>query len=250
MPASFRDRLKSGETLIGTLVTLASLETAEILAGAGFDWLFIDLEHSPLAPLDAQAVLQAVGGRAECILRVPLGDEIWIKKALDTGAAGVIVPMVNTAEEARRVVRLCKYPPQGTRSVGIGRAHGYGPGFGEYLERANRETAVIVQIEHASAVANVEAILAVEGIDALFVGPYDLSASMGRIGQVEHPEVQAAIGRVRLACQASGMPLGIFSAGAERAKAYAAQGFRLIAAGADASMLAGAARQVARELRG
>jgi 2-keto-3-deoxy-L-rhamnonate aldolase RhmA len=250
MTATFRDRLKNGETLIGTLISLSSLETAEILAGAGFDWLFIDLEHSPLGPLEAQALLQAVGGRAECILRLPLADEIWIKKALDTGAAGVIAPMVNTAEEARRVVRLCKYPPQGTRSVGIGRAHAYGPGLGEYLERANRETAVIVQIEHASAVANVEAILAVEGIDALFVGPYDLSASMGRMGEVEHPEVQAAIDRVRVACQASGMPLGIFTAGAERAKAYAAQGYGLIAAGGDTLMLAQAARQVLSVLRG
>ena len=111
---------------MGTLITLSSLETAEIMAKAGFDWLFVDMEHSTLGPPQVQAILQCVGERADCILRVPLNDEIWIKKALDTGAAGILVPQVNTSEEARRAVRYSKYPLQGSRSVGMGRAHGYG----------------------------------------------------------------------------------------------------------------------------
>jgi 2-keto-3-deoxy-L-rhamnonate aldolase RhmA len=252
MPPSLKDRLTAGETLFGTLLSLASLETAEILAVAGFDWLFVDLEHSPLGPREVQAVLQAIAGRVDCLLRVPLADEIWLKKALDSGAAGVIVPQVNTAEQARQVVRWCKYPPQGTRSVGLGRAQGYGADLQPYLERANRETLVVAQIEHAQAVENIDAILEVDGLDALFVGPYDLSASLGphTVGQVDHPEVQAAIARVNRACRACGMPLGIFTAGAQRARAYAAEGFRLIATGADTLLLAQAARKLLDDLHG
>jgi len=122
----FRTRLKRGDLLAGTLVSLPSPEIAEILAEAGFDWLFVDLEHSTLDVRSAQTVLQAVGGRVDCLLRVPLNDEIWIKKALDTGAAGIIVPQVNSADDARRAVRYSKYPPQGARSAGMARAHGYG----------------------------------------------------------------------------------------------------------------------------
>jgi 2-dehydro-3-deoxyglucarate aldolase/4-hydroxy-2-oxoheptanedioate aldolase len=250
MPPSLKTKLQSGAPLFGTLVTLPSLETAEILAEAGYDWLFVDLEHSPMDPSHAQAVLQAVAGRVPCLVRVALNDEIWIKKVLDTGAAGIIVPQVNTAEAAERVVRFSKYPPQGARSAGVSRAHGFGAHLQEYLDQANRETVVVVQIEHAQAVENIDAILAVAGLDALFVGPYDLSASMGRMGQVESPEVQAAITRVRLACQARGMPLGIFSAAAARAKAYAAEGYRLVAAGSDTLMLVQSTREMLSLLRG
>jgi 2-dehydro-3-deoxyglucarate aldolase len=250
MHPSIKARLTAGETLFGTLLSLASLETAEILAGAGFDWLFVDLEHSQLGPREAQALLQAAAGRVDCLLRLPLADEIWIKKALDSGAAGVIVPQVSTAELARQAVRWCKYPPRGTRSVGLGRAQGYGAGLQAYLDRANQETVVVAQIETAQAVENVAAILEVDGLDALFVGPYDLSASLGYMGLVDHPEVQAAIARVRRACQERGMPLGIFTAGAERARAYAAEGFRLIAAGADTLLLSQAAGKLLEDLRG
>jgi 2-keto-3-deoxy-L-rhamnonate aldolase RhmA len=250
MKEPFRSRLKKNETLLGTLVSLASLESVEILAEAGFDWFFVDLEHSPLGPREAQAILQVAGERVDCILRVPLNDEIWIKKALDTGAAGVMVPQVNSAEEARRAVRFSKYPPQGTRSLGASRAHGYGPRLQEYIERANTETAVIVQIEHIDAVRNLEAIILTQGIDGVLVGPYDLSASMGHIGQIENVEVQAAIAHVRQVCLESGMPLGIFAATAERARGYLQEGYRMIAASGDILMLTSAARQVVDQLRG
>ena len=250
MKEPFRNRLKNRETLIGTLVSLASLESAEILAEAGFDWFFVDLEHSPIGPREAQAILQVTGERADCILRVPLNDEIWIKKALDTGAAGVMVPQVNSAEEARRAVRFSKYPLQGGRSLGAARAHGYGTRLQDYAERANSETAVIVQIEHIDAVRNVEAIIATEGIDGVLVGPYDLSASMGHIGQIENAEVQAAIAHVRQVCLEKGMPLGVFAATAERAQGYLKQGYTLIAASGDILMLTHAARQVVDQLRG
>lgn len=193
---SLRSQIKSNQLLFGTLITLSSLEVAEILARAGFDWFFIDMEHSSLGVREAQAVLQAVSGQVECLLRIPLNDEIWMKKALDTGAAGVIVPQVNTADEATRVVRWAKYPPRGRRSVGLARAQAYGAGLEEAIRRADEETAIVIQIETVEAVSNISSLLEVDGIDAVLIGPYDLSASMGRIGEVDHPEVQEAIRRV------------------------------------------------------
>ncbi|HVN54943.1 MAG TPA: aldolase/citrate lyase family protein [Anaerolineaceae bacterium] len=247
---SFRRRLKQGVPLIGTLVTLPVVEVAEILIGAGFDWLFVDLEHSPLDVRDAQAILQAVDREVDCILRVPLNDEVWIKKALDTGAAGIIVPQVNSAEEARRAVRFSKYPPQGMRSVGLARVHGYEPRLGEYVARANAETAVIVQVEHTAAVQNAAEIAAVVGVDALLVGPYDLSASMGKIGQVEDAEVQAAVERVRRVCLEVEMPLGIYTVSPEVARRYVEQGYRLVVVSSDMLMLARAAGEVVRGVKG
>ncbi len=249
MKETFRVRLKKGEPLLGTLVSLPSPEVAEILMDAGFDWFFVDLEHSPLEIREVQSILQAVDGRVDCIMRVPLNDEIWIKKALDIGATGVMVPQVNTAEEARRAVRFCKYPLQGTRSVGVGRAHAYGSKLQEYLDRANEQTVVVIQAEHIWAVENIEEILAVEGLDAVLVGPYDLSASMGKMGQVDSPEVQAAIQRVRQACLSTGMPLGVFTASGRRAKDYLRDGFRLVAASGDILMLGEAAKSLLQEMR-
>ena len=249
MKASFRFRLKCKEMLLGSLLTLPSPEVAEILAMTGLDWLFLDLEHSTMGAGEAQSVLQAVAGRVDCLLRLPLNDEIWIKKALDTGAAGIIIPQVNTAEEARRAVQLSRYPPQGSRSVGLARAHGYGTKFQEYLDRANEEVVVVIQAEHILAVQNIEALAAVEGVDAVLVGPYDLSASMGLMGQVDHPEVQAAIGHVRRTCQEKGMPLGIFATTTQRASQYLSQGFNLLAVGSDALFLSQAAGSTVQYLR-
>ena len=249
MKESFRSRLKKRETLVGTLISLASLENAEILAEAGFDWFFVDLEHSPIGPREAQAILQVVGVRADCILRVPLNDEIWIKKAMDAGAAGVMVPQVNTLEDAQRAVRFSKYPPQGSRSLGVSRAHGYGPRLQTYIDSANTDTAVIVQIEHIEAVKHIEAIVTTEGLDGVLIGPYDLSASMGYIGQVEHKEVQAAIAHVRQVCLGNGMPLGVFAATLERANAYLQEGYTLVAASGDVLMLTQAAGELAHGLK-
>jgi len=249
MITTFNNRLKNKETLIGTLISLSSLETAEILADVGFDWFFVDLEHSPMGPMEAQAILQVVGERAECVLRVPLNDEIWIKKALDTGAHAIMVPQVNTQEDARRAVRYSKYPPMGTRSLGVGRAHGYGAKLQAYIDRANLDTVVIVQVEHIEAVRNIEAIISTEEINAILIGPYDLSASMGYLGQVENPEVQAAIAKVHRICQDNGMPLGIFVADVDRARAYIQEGYNLIAASGDILMLSQTARKVVDSLK-
>jgi 2-keto-3-deoxy-L-rhamnonate aldolase RhmA len=246
---SFRHLLRNGSPQLGTLISLASPEIAEIMADAGFDWLFIDIEHSPMDVMDAQRILQAVEGRLAGIIRVPLNDEIWIKKALDIGTAGVMIPLIFTAEDARRAVRFSKYPLQGTRSIGVGRAHRYGAELQHTIDNANEETAVILQIEHITAVDNIDSILAVEGVDAILIGPYDLSGSMGLTGRVMDPLVQKAIERVRKACIQYKMPVGIFTASSDQAKEYIKQGFRLVAVSTDTLMLVEAARGIVKNVR-
>lgn len=249
MAHDFRKRLLADELLIGTMVTLGYTEVGEILAGAGFDWLFLDGEHSPMTPAVMQGVMQGAGREMPCLVRLPAGDEVAIKKALDVGAAGIIVPWVNTAEQAAEVVMRAKYPPQGTRGVGLGRATGYGHTFKDYVDSANEETAVVVQAEHIRAVENIEDIVRVPGVDGVLIGPYDLSASMGLIGQVDHPEVQEAIGRVTQVCLDANVPLGIFGVTAEAVKPYIERGFTLIVCGMDALMLGAQAREALEKLK-
>jgi 2-keto-3-deoxy-L-rhamnonate aldolase RhmA len=230
---------------LGTLVTLASPEAAEVLVIAGFDWLFVDLEHSPvLDPAAVLRIVQAVAHRIDVLVRVPTNDDGWIKKVLDTGADGVIVPHVRSASEAQRAVQAAKYPPLGRRSVGITPAHGYGATFGSYVDSANASTALVVQIEDIEAVENLDEILAVEGVDAAFVGPYDLSGSMGKLGQVDDADVRQAIERVVSRCRDVGMPLGIFAGALPAALREFEQGMRFVAVGTDIGLLLGAAQGV------
>jgi 2-keto-3-deoxy-L-rhamnonate aldolase RhmA len=245
----FRARLRRGETLLGTMLTLPSPSAAEVLAELGFDWLFVDAEHGPLETRDLLAILQAVSHRTACIVRVPSCDEIAIKKALDIGAHGIIVPQVNTAEQAASAVRFARYAPEGARGVGLARAHGYGRRFREYVESANREIAVIVQAEHAQAVANIDAIVGVAGVDAVLLGPYDLSASLGKMGSIDDAAVVAAIDRVTRTCRGAGMPLGYFGVTAAAVRPYMERGYTLIVAGVDTTLLGGAARALLNELR-
>ena len=248
MNHQFRSRLLAGELLVGPVVTLPAPEVAEILAGAGFDWLFIDVEHSPMGMRDAQALLQAAGPCCPCLVRVPAGEEVWIKKALDIGAAGLIVPQVHSAEQAERVVSLCKYPPQGARGVGVARAQGYGDRFGEYVATANEQLAVVVQAESAEAVRNIGMIAGVHGIDAVFVGPYDLSASLGKAGELSDPDVRGAIAAVTETCLSAGVRLGAFGADAPAMQPFIDRGYTLIAAGVDTFFLSGAARDLVSAL--
>lgn len=241
MKHTLRARLLAGDLLVGTIATLPTPEVAEILAGLGFDWLFVDGEHAPMGVRDAQALLQAAGPDCPCLVRVPIGDEVWIKKALDIGAAGVIVPQVHSAEQAEQVVRLCKYPPEGARGVGVARAHGYGSRFTEYLATANDQVAVVIQAESAEAVGNIDSIVAVPGIDAVLIGPYDLSSSLGQAGQVTHPVVTGAIAAIKESCQQAGVKLGVFGLDAAAVQPFIDQGFSLIAVGIDAVFLSKAA---------
>jgi 2-dehydro-3-deoxyglucarate aldolase len=246
--ARFKDRLKKRERLIGILLSLPSPEIAEIAAEAGFDWLFIDMEHGLLDYADTQRMIQAVSGRSACIVRVPTNEPIWITKALDLGADGLIFPHISRAEEARAAVRAARYPPAGTRSVGIARAQGYGASVAECLAQANTEIVLIAQAEHIDAARNIDEILSVDGVDAVFIGPFDLSASLGIPGQTADPNVQEAIARIRDACAARNIPAGIFARNAEGVRRAAEQGFSLLGASTDTLLLGGAARRLLADI--
>ncbi len=249
MQHEFRAKLKRRQRLLGTMITLSSAVTAEILSRVGFDWLFIDAEHGSFSAGDLQNVVRSAGPDIPCVVRVAAPDEISIKKALDVGASGIIAPQVNDAETAQRLVRYCKYPPEGSRGVGIARAMGYGLDFEAYLANANDLIAVIAQAEHIEAVKNIESIVQVPGLDGMLVGPYDLSASMGFRGQVDHPEVVAAIEHVTEVCQAVEMPLGIFGVSAAAVRPYLESGYTFLIVGVDTLLLGGAAKALLAELR-
>jgi 2-keto-3-deoxy-L-rhamnonate aldolase RhmA len=246
---NFTQRLRQNDLLIGTMLTLPSPEIAEIVSSCGYDWLFMDGEHGNLSTLDWQRMLQAVAGRSAAIIRVATNSEREIKKVLDIGADGIIAPQVNSADEARHVVACCKYPPDGIRGVGLARAQGYGRDFADYMETANDNIAVIIQAEHIDAIDNIDSIVEVDGIDAVFIGPYDLSASMGLMGQIDHPDVVDAIDRVGKACQRKEITLGYFGTTAESVQGYIDKGYHLICAGVDAGFVSSGAEQVLQALR-
>lgn len=234
---SFAERLRRRELLLGTMVTLPSPEVAEMISKCGVDWLFLDGEHAPLSTLEWQRLLQATAGRCANLIRIPVNNEREIKKVLDIGADGIIAPRVNTAEEAVEIVKWCKYPPRGERGVGLARAQGYGLDFQEYMDRADNEVLVVIQAEHIDAVNSLESIVAVEGIDAVFVGPYDLSASMHKTGQFDDAEVIAAFDRITDVCNAQEMPLGYFGTGVDGVKPFVERGYSLVCTGLDAGFI-------------
>lgn len=233
---SLREKLQKG-TAIGVLVSSGSPDVVEALSMTGIDWLMIDLEHAAIDVHGFQSLCRAAAGRCSVIARVPKNDSIWISRVLDAGADGIIVPQVNSVSEAELVVQYAKYSPVGKRGIGLGRAHGFGAQFNEYIETANDRIMVAVQIEHIDAVHAVDAIASVPGIDALFVGPYDLSDSMQLRGEVNHPRVLEAIAETKRVCDARGLPIGIFCNNAEVAKSRIKEGFRLLAIGTDFTLL-------------
>jgi 2-dehydro-3-deoxyglucarate aldolase len=190
-------RLRKKELTLGSWITIGDCSCVEIMAKSGFDWLAIDMEHSAIEISKAQDLVRIIElcGCASFI-RVGENNPNIIKRAMDTGISGVIVPMVNTKEDAVKAVNAVKYPPVGTRGVGLGRAQGYGLEFEKYKNSVNKNSIVIVQIEHIQAVENLEDILKVKGVDGFIVGPYDLSASLGVPGEFNNFKVKDAMQRV------------------------------------------------------
>ena len=249
MTLSFRRRLLEGRPLIGALLQIPLPEVAELFAEAGYDWLFVDLEHSPMDARAALNLLTAVDKQVPCVVRVPWNDEASIKKALDIGATGIIVPLVNTADDARLAVARCKYPPLGARSVGITRAQRFDLDFERYMREANDDIAVIVQIEHVEAARNIDSILDVPGVDGVFVGPFDLSGSMGKPGRINDPEVQQAIQTIIRACEKRAIARCIYAHTPAHARTYMEQGYRVIGLCTDYILLARAAAAALKEVR-
>ena len=207
--SGFRRRLLMGETLIGSWIQTGSPAVAEILSDVGFDWIAADMEHSSIQIDEFAAVARGIYGRGPITAaRVRENDTLAIRQVLDMGAECVIVPLVNNAEDARRAVRAAKYPPMGVRGFGYARMNHWGKDFDGYAARANEEIAVIVMIESKEAVENIDEILEVEGVDGVFIGPYDMSGSYGIIGQTSDPMIADACSRVAKACLRHGKAAG------------------------------------------
>ena len=249
MEPTFLEKLNEERVQFGTLITMPSPETTEVMSMVGFDWLWIDLEHGHIGLETLLHILQSIRPPCHGIVRVPAADRVWIKRVLDLGCENLIIPQVNSAEEAANAVSWSKYPPLGVRSVGMSRAHGYGMEFKEYVEHVNDRLAVFVQVEHVIGVQNIEAIVGVEGVSGILVGPYDLSASMGKIGRVGDEDVTQNIQRIKTVCRQAGKPYGIFAANVETALRYADEGFSFISIGTDTLFLSTGAREALDRLR-
>ena len=253
MPVNlFKQRLCSGTVQIGLWLGLADAYCAELAANAGFDWLLIDGEHAPNDLRGLLSQLQAVAAYAsQPVIRPVIGDTALIKQVLDLGAQTLLVPMVESAEQARQLVRAIHYPPQGIRGVGsaLARASRWNsiPG---YLDLANEQMCLLVQIENPEGLANLDAIAAVEGVDGVFIGPADLSAAMGHRGNPGHPEVQAAIEDAIVRIQRAGKAAGILSADETLARRYIELGAAFVAVGVDTTVLMRGLQTLASTFKG
>ena len=248
---NLKSSLQTNQFSLGSWVTLGHTAVAEIMCQAGFDWLTIDMEHSSITLHQAQELIRVID-LAGCtpLVRVGENDPTVIKRVMDAGAKGVIVPMVNSREEAEAAVAAVKYPPVGKRGVGLARAQRYGFGFEEYKQWAETESVVIVQIEHIQAIENLEAILSTPGVDGSIIGPYDLSGSLGWPGEFERSEVQQALVRYEETCLKMGKPMGshVVQPDTERVKQLRQKGYAFIAVGLDTLYLGGSCREVVASL--
>jgi 4-hydroxy-2-oxoheptanedioate aldolase len=245
----FKAALASGQKQIGFWLSMADAYLAEVSATAGFEWLLIDAEHAPNDVRSILAQLQAVAPyRAEAVVRPVNGAPALLKRLLDIGARNLLVPMIDTAEQARACVAAVRYPPHGIRGVGsaVGRASRWSSRT-DYLDVADSEICLLVQAETVTALDHLEAICAVDGVDGVFIGPADLAASMGHRGKPGHPEVQQAIETAMRIIIASGKAAGTLTSDPALARRYLELGCTFVATGVDILMFANAARKLARE---
>lgn len=235
---------------VGTWIMSASPLLAEATGHAGFDWGVIDMEHAPLDVMEVVQVLQALSAtKLVPIVRVPWNDAVVVKRVLDAGATTVMFPFVQDAEEAARAVAATRYPPQGIRGMaGMSRANRFGT-VPNYFGTANKQMGVIVQLETVQALQKLEAIAAVDGVDALFIGPADLSGSMGLVGQTMHPAVMDRMSDAVLRCKAIGVPVGTIGGDPESVAQYRAAGFDYVAVGSDLGLFMQGARSAIAALR-
>jgi 2-dehydro-3-deoxyglucarate aldolase len=254
LASAIKAKLAAGIPTIGSWMSMAHPSIAEILATAGYDWVVIETEHTAIDVSEVLRLIIAIEGK-DCVplVRLAWNDPIQAKAVMDSGAAGVLVPMVNCRADAELAVKAVKYPPLGFRGVGLARAQGYGRKFAEYVAQANAESLLMVQIEHIDAVNAIDEIVCVDGIDGTFIGPYDLSMSMGLPGQLAHPAVTAARRRVLEATLRKGLAPGIHLVHPETAGAQAIEciqeGYRFIALGTDILFLGDSCRRLSHQVR-
>lgn len=247
----FKRALARGDTQIGLWLGLADAYTAELCATAGFDWLLIDGEHGPNDLRSMLAILQALAPYpGQPVVRVPHGDAALIKQILEIGATTLLVPMVESAEQALALVQATRYPPGGIRGVGSGLARSSRwNGYPRYLQEANERVCLLVQVEALSALEQLDAIAAVDGVDGVFIGPSDLSASMGHLGQPGHPQVRATIEQAIARILAAGKAPGILAGDEPLARHYIGLGARFVAVGVEATLLARATRELSQRFK-
>lgn len=247
---TFKRSLRDRELQIGLWSTLCSNLVAEILAHSGFDWVLLDTEHSPNELPGLLTQLQAMGrGSAAPVVRAAWNDTVLIKRILDIGAQSILLPYVQTADEARKAVAAVRYPPRGVRGVSAtSRASQFGR-MKDYFSQADQEICLLVQVETASALEQLESIAAVDGVDGVFIGPADLSASLGHLGDARHPDVQRALQDAGRRLRAAGKAAGILTAVEEDARRYIEWGYTFVAVGVDTALLAGAADRLARAFK-
>lgn len=244
---TFMRKIENREPIIGTSTTFHDPSITEILADDGYDFIWIDGEHTSLAPKDIMLQIMATRGtEAAAFVRVPWNDPVLVKPILEFDPDGIIFPLVKTAEEAREAVAACTYPPQGIRGFGPRRANRYGLVEGrEYVESAYSQFWTIIQIEHVEAVNNLEAILQVEGVDAILVGPNDLAGSIGLLGETQHPEVEKLMDTIGTIAKESGKPFGAVVGNNERVAAkWLERGAHMIRVGTDVALLQRGALEV------
>lgn len=246
-----KKKLAAGESALGVWACLGSEVTLEVAARLGFDWALIDCEHGLVHTEGLLPLLRAAAGHdMATVVRMPSAHALSdFKRVLDMGAEGVLVPMVRSAEEVSAVVAQCKYPPAGTRGIASHRAHGYGVDFMDTFQRANDNILIAVQIETAEAMEHLEAIAAVEGLDALFVGPSDLSAALGKPFDTDSDDFQRAVDRVLATCKATGKPAGIYCRSPDDAKRWLARGFSFVNICNDQSTLVSGIRRSLKQMR-
>lgn len=242
--------LKQGKPAIGHWLSFPSPDVAELLAGLGMDWMLIDTEHGPASYADVENVIRAIAPHGVVpMVRVGENNAALIKRALDRGAAGVLVPMVSTPEDAAAAVAACKFPPEGLRGIAGTRAARYGLDIKSYFEGWNRDALVVLQIETREGVENVDRIAAVPGVDVLFIGPGDLSSSLGCFLEFDRPEFTSAVSRIIAAGRAHGVSIGYLTTGADAAIARIEDGVNFIGVVTDSKLLADAAIATYRKVR-
>ena len=247
-----KEKLRAGKVAVGAWMSILNPRAARAVAASGLDWVLFDTEHGPPTFETVDGLVRAViGAGAIPLVRVVWNDINAIKQALDTGTYGVVVPWVNSKEEAENAVTYCRYPPEGLRGCAPGRpAAAWGVSTEEYLATVNDEVLVAVQVETRKAVENIDEIVSVEGVDATFIGPMDLSASLGYRGKPFHPEVVKAMDRVLESCKASGVAPGIaFGRGVDHLNSLIERGFKFIGVGSDTGFLSTGCKETLKRIR-
>jgi len=248
-----KEKIRQGKLTIGSWLTIPHPSIIEIMATAGFEWLTIDIEHSAIGIESIQNMINAIQGKGmKALVRVFANDEVIIKRVLDAGADGIIVPMIKSKEEARQIIDHVYYPPKGKRGVGLSRAQNFGIGFEEYKDKLNKEIIIIAQIEHIDAIHNLKEILSVNEIDGTIIGPYDLSASMGKPGHFNDIDVKTAIEKYNQICDELNKPKGshVISSNHIETKEKINLGYSFLAFSLDFFFLGDKTREEMQKLKG